>query len=119
MLNPSQRNKIIKAFENAKELAEFASSERWLTYYLSSSPKNLEAVGSPLATARCFGLEDWDSGFLYVKQPCADVGSDVVAEIENVLTICSRYSVDALHIDLDTSLDVQRSRFKCLIEFDN
>ncbi len=117
-LDTAARLEIERELANAKKLPEFSGEKFYLTYYLSGRPEALSELVEPLTAASCTNLTDSEGGFMYPKQPSAFDADEIILLIEDVRSICEAHAVDVLHVDLDTSVDPERTAFQTLIEFD-
>ena len=116
-LDANQRSEIERGLAIAHKLPEFATSDLWLTYYLTAAPAALRELAGSLAVRQCVNLRDEDGGFLYPKQPCGRDGGTICAQIEEILSLCEKSAVEMINVDLDASPNVERSAFHTLIEF--
>ncbi|MEO1170163.1 MAG: hypothetical protein AAFW97_15775 [Pseudomonadota bacterium] len=118
MLDQAEKQEIRQAFAEARQKLGFEGKHLWLTYYLCAPPEKLEAAVPSLRTVGCINLADWDGGFMYPKQACAEHQEAMERQIGKVVELCVSGAVEVMNVDLDTSPNVQESKFHTLIRFD-
>lgn len=96
---------------------EFDFGSCWLTLYVTAEPQLLTAFGNDLANLGAVNLKNDEGGFLYPKLPVASDARAISALVTNVESRASKFGVEVIAIDLDTSSEVKESTFQELVRY--
>jgi hypothetical protein len=109
---------LVDVIAEAARLPEFGGNA-WLTFYLTGSHSNLESMATALKESGASNLDGAQAGFLYAKLPTKLELSELKRNVRNVRSLADQCGVNIDLIDLDSSSDVERSKFITLFKSAN
>jgi hypothetical protein len=89
---------------------EFSGDRLWLTFYLMGPPDDLQQVSARLKARGWINVDGWEGAFLYPKVQVERSVDAVVRAAEATQELCVPHGIQILHIDADTSPEVERSQ---------
>ena len=98
------------AIENAKSHAAFGDGG-WLTFYLCGDPSRHDQMKPHLEDLGARNLGGNEVGFIYAKVPVDLSVNDIKEKIASVRQIADEAGIEIDVIDLDSSEDVEQSKF--------
>lgn len=115
-LDPSFGEQIIGGFARVRSDPAFRTNHWWLTFYLTSEPKRLDAVARQLSSLGGENLDGTGGGWLYAKVPVYPDLESIKSAAAQVAAICDARGAWLSSIDADTSAEVAQSCFEELYQ---
>ena len=106
---------VTEALGKAVSSSDFGD-EAWLTFYLCGASKNLTSLADDLANLGARNLDGAEGGFIYAKMPVLLNADDILRVAHETSALAERHNIIVDHIDLDSSPEVDSSKFFSLIE---
>jgi hypothetical protein len=96
---------------------EFSECAWWLTFYLNAEQGPLERLATRLSELGAVNLDGAEGGFLYPELPVQSEPDAVIEMVTKIRALADDERVEVLSVDVDTSVDVNRSNFVELVRF--